>query len=493
MLIFFKYLKYNLHFNFLSFYTIYLYLYYKYTNNITKKQILKYKNLVIKSGCLTIKIAQNINKLVDSINKNDPNYIFFNTVFNSFYENCEIHSFDYTKKIFKDELNINVDDDFIIFKEDANIKSGSIAQIYKAIPKKKNRFIENFDNYAIKIVHPEIDIQIDYLLQYIKIYDYFFRNYYFLGTIFNLLDIKFIYENLSKQNNMINEHENINYFYDYYIDNEFICIPKPIISTKNILIMEFIDAIDITSLNNNIIDNQNKMIKLLWVLIFFYKDNIIFLKNMHGDLHDFNWKVNKNDYTKLVIFDFGFIVKKSLLIDSTFDMQKIMADLIYSMDIKNLKLLSECVGEFIINLSPEEKNILKEEFIEYAINNNFFKTNITSLENLMTFSIYKKMRLNPLLINICIMTLGIKKATDTYIHPKISRQQMLLLHYISQVNFFKEKKIFSNMCNITEKYYIKNSDFLNYISSNNNTIINLSLTLPKDSNNNIDSDLSYEI
>jgi hypothetical protein len=49
------------------------------------------------------------------------------------------------------------------------------------------------------------------------------------------------------------------------------------------------------------------------------------------------------------------------------------------------------------------------------------------------------------------------------------------------------------MCNITEKYYTKNSDFLNYLSSNNNTIINLSLTLPKDSNNNIDSDLSYEI
>ena len=187
------------------------------------------------------------------------------------------------------------------------------------------------------------------------------------------------------------------------------------------------------------------------------------------------------------------VVKKSLLIDSTFDMQKIMADLIYSMDIKNLKLLSDCVGEFIINSSQEEKNILKEEFIEYATNNHFFETNINSLENLMTFSIHKKMRLNPLLINICIMTLGIKKATDTYIHPKISRQQMLLLHYISQVNFFKEKKIFSNICNTIEKYYIKNPEFLNHLSSNNNSIINSSLVLSKDSNNNIDSDLLYEI
>ena len=63
------------------------------------------------------------------------------------------------------------------------------------------------------------------------------------------------------------------------------------------------------------------------------------------------------------------------------------------------------------------------------------------------------------------MTLGIKKSMDTYIHPKANKIDMLLIHYISQYNYFKKNNIFNNMCHNLEVNYINNPKFLDIIES----------------------------
>lgn len=110
---------------------------------------------VNKNGCIIIKLIQWLHTNIDILDINNKYYII--ELFNNFYENCNIHSLNYTKKMFKKEFNKNFDE---IFKLDKNykIRSASIAQIYKA-KLKNNEIVEYNTDIVIKVVHPEIKFQ----------------------------------------------------------------------------------------------------------------------------------------------------------------------------------------------------------------------------------------------------------------------------------------------------------------------------------------------
>ena len=453
----FIYIKYHFYFILLVSYIVYIYNYYKFNNNLLEKHIINCHILIKKSGCLMIKVAQNINKFIDFINTNDDKSLkFINIIFKDLYENCDIHSFNYTEKMFEKEFNKDIKKNFYIFKDIKNIKSGSIAQIYKAKPKKNSIFYKHNYNYAIKVVHPEIDIQMNYLLVYVKIYDFFYRRFYFTGTIFNLLDINLLYKTLSIQNDMNNEYKNLEYFYNQYIDNSYICIPTPIKSSKNILIMEFIDAIDIDSANTTI-NNQNKTHTLIHVLIGFFKENCMFLDKLHADLHEFNWKIKSDDFEKLVIFDYGFIVDVKSIFYNNQLYKNLIKNIFLAIDCADYELFIDNIWYFV---KTNEKLNLKEKFIHFSKNFNFKSNKNSIIEGLMLFSKNNDFHLHEIILNIILMILNLKKFIDSYIYPSVSNSDMLLFHYITQRNFFLENKIFSNISKIIDDCYINNPKFI---------------------------------
>ena len=64
------------------------------------------------------------------------------------YDDCNWHSLNYTKKIYKETFNKDLDEDYSIEEQ---IGSGSIGQVYKI----KNKKTKNYD--ILKVRHPNIE------------------------------------------------------------------------------------------------------------------------------------------------------------------------------------------------------------------------------------------------------------------------------------------------------------------------------------------------
>ena len=246
------------------------------------------KNNINNCGCMMIKCTQWILPKLQLMYKDT----LISKEFNIYYEKCNIHSIEDTEKIFINELNISIYDNFKIIKL---LGSGSIGQVY---------LIENIHNgskYAMKINHP--NIMIDYHIFYL-FYKFIllFINYKKYIPIYNI--DSFIIS-LKSQTNLKNECNYNKYFQQLYNNNDVFIIPKIHLCTENILIMDYINGekYEITKNPENIYIDFKKM-SLLSIFV-----NYNCLKNtVHGDLHCGNWRiVSKNNCKyQLIIYDFGF-------------------------------------------------------------------------------------------------------------------------------------------------------------------------------------------
>ena len=340
-------------------------IYYLLFNNINKN-LINFLNFSINlNGCALIKLVQWV-----------YNYFKFGIIdkftyiklFERYYENCCIHSTNYSKKIFYLETNHFLED--VIELDYNNIKSGSIAQVYKG------RVIKNFKNFkideliAIKIVHPEVKYQFLFPINFIKIFllivNYFscFKNYTLPMNTISFL------EGIKNQIDMHNEFRNINYFYSYHKDHPLIEIPKPLYSTSNILIMEyksgqFLEEIEISF---------RKKTELMSYLSLFIKYNYYISDLIHCDLHDSNWKIykTKENFYKIIIYDFGYMIPNNYYIKQSLKL------LMPAIDFNKSDLISEILFNL---LDSNEKIKTKEEFKkiinEYIVNNidNYQKSN----------------------------------------------------------------------------------------------------------------------
>jgi len=77
----------------------------------------------------------------------DDDVPYWFTSLENLYENCPIHSKEYSKDIYKNDFKENLDDDYTIIDV---IGSGSIGQVYKI----KNNHTN--DMCALKILHPAV-------------------------------------------------------------------------------------------------------------------------------------------------------------------------------------------------------------------------------------------------------------------------------------------------------------------------------------------------
>ncbi|TBU08972.1 putative ABC1 serine/threonine-protein kinase [Hamiltosporidium magnivora] len=203
------------------------------------------------------------------------------------------HSLKYSKRIIQEEIK-NPEEilDFLQFEP---IGSGCVAQVYKT--KYKNKPV------ALKILHPNIKniLRNDfYMLEFaLK----------FLKPILKLdysSELRFFYTEIKQQLNLKKEHRNMEILRNNFSKNRNLIIPKPIFSTKNILVEEYIEA---KPLFDVIKDNKVGCEIKSWLFsasLDFIAQMIFKDKFIHSDLHPGNIYVKDNNGTyQLVLFDYG--------------------------------------------------------------------------------------------------------------------------------------------------------------------------------------------
>lgn len=247
------------------------------------------------SGCITIKFVQWLLPKLETIydiQKDNPKDKWFYNL-EEVYENCDYHDIEYTKQIYKDDFNRNIDDDYDIIDE---IASGSIGQVYKIKSKYDNR------KFAMKVIHPNVNSNL-YLMKYILRFIYNapiikdYARYYFPVSTNDFI------RDFMVQTDMVNEGNNILYFSDIYNDQDTFIIPKVYKFSKNILIMSYEEG----TVFDDIEASEYMKYKMIMLNKIFVKGNQHTHRLMHGDLHKGNWKVRLNNgKIQLVIYDFGF-------------------------------------------------------------------------------------------------------------------------------------------------------------------------------------------
>tara|TARA_Y100000591_G_scaffold189799_1_gene164128 strand:+ start:3138 stop:4394 length:1257 start_codon:yes stop_codon:yes gene_type:complete len=280
--------------------------------------------------------------------------------FNDVFEKCNIHNLKYTEQLFKKEFPDNFYD-LIILDPSFEIKSGSIAQVYKAILRNTNKEV------AIKVTHPNLNEQMLFPYLYFIIYNKLTINIPFLRKYRTPFEMSEFFKNFYKQIDMINEAKNLKYFHKNYKNNPFIVIPKPIVWSKNILIMEYIEGILFTELKvSDYIKN-----KIIMILNLFIKNSMFLCNRYHADLHNSNWSVIiENKQPKIIIYDLGFCI------ETTLEERTIQQKAHKSIDLNDQKTIAECLYKY---LSRNPTNMDMNTFVNYSLN--FMKDNKYNLYN----------------------------------------------------------------------------------------------------------------
>tara|TARA_B100000965_G_scaffold169506_1_gene141375 strand:+ start:2785 stop:4209 length:1425 start_codon:yes stop_codon:yes gene_type:complete len=416
------------------------FLFYKVFGYFNQTLVYLLHNSINLNGCILIKFVQWMHTNTSLIIEKDYEYI--NKLFSTYYESCYIHNFNYTKKKFledfDEELENVIDIDF-----DYPIKSGSIAQVYKG------KFKNSSKDIAIKVVHPQIKYQVIFPIYFIKLYIYIVSNISFLNKYDSIFVFDNFFESLKNQTNMITEYNNLSYFYKTYSDNEFIVVPRPIISSKNILIMDFHNGKNIDEFDISFFEKQ----KIIMLLNLFIKDNYITLDYFHSDLHDSNWKIVKDDdIYKIVIYDFGYVIKN--------DMKKLYMDLLTYTDTDNIDELIKILYEYVINVDVDF-DTFKNNFYNY-FNLDFNKqlVNDKNILAIVNFLNRYKYKLYHNLFEIFISLTLFKQYINKYIPVKnyVDESNLIIDNYTYYLSFIKKHNIFHNLMDYIENHYFSNDD-----------------------------------
>ena len=312
---------------------------------------------------------------------------------------------------------------------------------------------------------------------FIKCYKYIVTNVKCL----NKYDCVFIFDtffnNLINQINMNTEFNNMTYFYNEYKDNDYIVIPKPIKSTKNILIMEFVEGKKLDDISNSLIEKQ----KIVMLLNLFIKDNYHFKDFFHSDLHDSNWKVKKyKDFYQLIIYDFGYISKNTL--------QETFKKLTYYNDILDFNSISEILYDHSLNTK-----LNKQDFV-LSINNYIKNLNIHFREPFcdeIILRLYNYIYINGIkitgnLFELFISILLCKKNVLQYLSIKkigTTNSNILISSYLTSIQICEKYNIFRELTEFHIETYINNpavnktyefeNEYFNKLSINNSVSIDI--------------------
>ena len=407
--------------------------------------IKKIINSVELCGCMMIKLVQWSLPRIQLLY--DTEYKIFNKL-NIFYEKCGIHNLTYTNDIFYKEFGYSLDSKYDNIEI---IGSGSIGQVYK-VRNKNTKHI-----YALKVNHPHLYMEY-YIFKYtllliiriIKITDYV-----------PVYDINKFINNLKLQLDLNNECNNNLQQHELYSDRSLIVIPKIYYSSKDILLMEYINGSKL-SYNEIGIYNYNKMSIALSI---FSISSAIYGFNIHGDLHEGNYKVMQdNNKYKLIIYDFGYCFRICKYEYNIID--EVINNPIYEKYLRNFI-------NFYLNKeynSGLDKNYIidtfNKEIVTYMVSQSYITTSDT-IKILYRFFLKYNVLFSIDILNILLLFLHIHQTIkDTsLIDNTSSKHNDIKEDIINICNVYNISPLFVdylNNCNITKLDYKPTYDISQY-------------------------------
>ena len=258
------------------------------------------KRNVEESGSICIKFCQWLIPILDNIYiKGDKKPYWFRSL-ESLYENCPLHSQEYSKQVYTRELGGSFDDDYTILNI---IGSGSIGQVYKIQNKHTDKI------FAYKIIHPDIKYQLRLFRTILRIMLYIPYIRHKLHRLVPVNYIQFI-DYFEEQINMIKESNNLLRMYYNYQDNPAVIIPQLIRCSESCMIMTYEEGIIMDHLDISAYQ-KTKIISLLYGFI---TSNQLLYDIIHNDIHKANWKVRKitEDRYVIIVYDFGYCYHKQV-------------------------------------------------------------------------------------------------------------------------------------------------------------------------------------
>jgi len=252
-----------------------------------RNKILLYKNLIkrlTKLNIIFIKIIQWI-----TVDNGD---IELNNIVKNITNNVEYSNEDIDHPLITDIENYS-NNELVIDR--IPINSGTIALVYKG--KLNNKDV------IIKMKRKNIKQKLNDVVHFLNNIVYIIEHIPFINIEnYSIKDIlKYNMHNFVKQSDFHLEATNIQIFYNNYINESNIIIPKVYIKYTNrfddVIVMEYLDGKHLTEINNNYYDYILKILYFLNTSL--YNHNII-----HSDIHPGNILFMDD---KIGIIDFGFV------------------------------------------------------------------------------------------------------------------------------------------------------------------------------------------
>ena len=213
---------------------------------------------ILNCGAICIKFAQWLLPILDNIYIEEKDKPYWFTSLEELYENCPIHSTEYSKEIYMSEFGQNFDDNYTIVDV---IGSGSIGQVYKI----KHKYTG--EHYAFKIIHPKVKQELKLFKKMLKVMLWFPCIQKKLHNLVPVNYVQFI-DNFEEQISMIHESNNLLQMEYAYKQNPSVIIPKLIRCSESCLIMsyesgEIMDKMELSHYQRNVLTLYLQLIYMI--------------------------------------------------------------------------------------------------------------------------------------------------------------------------------------------------------------------------------------
>lgn len=418
------------------FYSLYLFIKHKNNNKTNCKHLDRLEKNIYNCGPIGVKLIQLLimydNILPDTF-RNHLNYTL---------ENCKVHSWDTTVKLYYSNFKSHIYDDYEInINEDNNDKvigSGSIGQVYKLYSKKLQKYV------ALKVKHPCIDKEI---ATFIKITNIVIRVFEVFITIPYKNIICVFLHNINIQKDFIVEAENTQRFKTNFKDDTHIIVPEIYEASNDVIIMSYHEGSDISTLH------KKQLYPVSQDINFIILSSIVVHDFIHADLHTGNWKIQllDNNAYNIIIYDCGLVTSTNnieLNKNIIFSLMDGNYDSLYNIALenyipyKNEKPIIQ-VNKFkklneYINIITYDSSLLSSQryihFLKYCINNEIIRDkNMINL--ILTFIISSNIQTLGLNRQNKILNINGENGTKSVI---IYYTYVLMLHKIKRYKYLHD-------------------------------------------------------
>jgi predicted unusual protein kinase regulating ubiquinone biosynthesis (AarF/ABC1/UbiB family) len=336
-----------------------------------------------------------------------------------FLENCNVHPFHETKRLYFKDFNKDITKDFIINSK--CIGSGSIGQVYKLYDINLKKHV------AVKCKHPEIDKNIE---EFSNVLKWIIKIFYFWK--WNYVIIEFL-NNMNTQLNYRLEAENTKKLKNKFKDENVIRVPEIYNVSDNFIVMEYLPGKSFEEIDNQV------MISLY--IQYFFMSSVLCYDFIHGDLHFGNWKISKDN--KIIVYDCSLMYESGNL-----DFNKKIMEFVFNGNYKNL-----------LNYINKDKKDLIDKVIQ-EIDNLDNETAGNRIQNFLLKSMEHKLISNKYVINLlnAVALIGETEKLSIDIYTKYiftkgdSNAIMFYTHIdlLNKIGIFNDLKVFFENWNLED-------------------------------------------